>query len=333
MYKYLSAVLLTCLALTVLPTQAATEPTPTTRKAILITGASTGIGRLTAETLAAKGHLVYAGARKNTDIAELNAIENIQAVQLDVTVQEQVDQALEFVKANGHGLWGLVNNAGINKIDPLIELDMEDLQWLFEVNVFGVARVTKAFAPLIIESSGRIVNISSISGILSGLPAYGGYSMTKHAIEAYTDQLAAEMARFDVKIVGIEPGNFSSEIGMTRCKGIVAKNKHYKYYQDVMQEHIDFCRQRIKTNAPSGAAPAIPVASAVESALFDATPSEHYLVTSAPFEAQIVMNKMFEEILNYNHAATHSYDREQLIQIMDSEWEILKGLKQRPMFE
>ena len=92
---------------------------------------------------------------------------------------------------------------------PLVEVSEEDLAFQMNVNVYGPYRVTKAFAPLIIESQGRIVNISSISGVLAGgLTGYGFYFMSKHAIEAYCDSLAREMERFGVKVSAIEPGNY-----------------------------------------------------------------------------------------------------------------------------
>jgi NAD(P)-dependent dehydrogenase (short-subunit alcohol dehydrogenase family) len=185
------------------------------QKAVLITGASTGIGRHATEYLAAEGYFVYAGARKAADIDALNKIDNVMAVRLDVTVWDEINAAVALIEAEGRGLWGVVNNAGVNVVAPLIEIDESELNFLFDVNVYGPYRITKAFAPLIIEAQGRIVNISSISGILSG-GGYGIYSMSKHAIEAYTDSLAMEMDQLGVKVSAIEPGNYSSEIGLTR---------------------------------------------------------------------------------------------------------------------
>ena len=110
-------------------------------------------------------------------------------------------------------MYGLVKNAGVFTGGPLIETDIGELQWLFDVNVYGVYRVTQSFAPLIIESKGRIINISSISGVLDW-PMGGPYSMSKHAIEAYNDTLALEMDRFGVGVSVIEPGNYKSDISM-----------------------------------------------------------------------------------------------------------------------
>ena len=303
-----------------------------TQKAVLITGASTGIGRLTAEQLAADGYFVYAGARKAADLEALNKIDNIMAVRLDVTVQEEIDAAVKLIESEGRGLWGIVNNAGINIIDPLIEAKESDIKFLFDVNVFGIFRVTKAFAPMIIEAEGRIVNISSIAGVLSGgLPAYGPYFMSKHAVEAYTDQLSFEMASFGVKVSAVEPGNFGSAIGTSRCKLMIANsaNKEYEYFADVMQEYLDGCKEYLAEGGVSSSPPPNLVADAIQHALFDDNPKEHYLVVADPFEAMITINKAIEELLNLNHDHEYSYTREQLIAMMDEEWAILRGEKTR----
>lgn len=303
-----------------------------TQKAVLITGASTGIGRHAAEQLAAAGYFVYAGARKDKDLAELSAIKNIQAVRLDVTIQAEIDAAVKMIQAEGRGLWGLVNNAGINLIDPLIEARESDLEFLFNVNVYGVFRITKAFAPMIIESKGRIVNISSIAGTLSGgIYGYGMYMMSKHAIEAYTDQLAFEMAHLGVKVSAIEPGSFSTEIGNTRCRKILAQSdsKKYRYYGEIMQRYVDSCRENAADDEPPSAPPPVLVSKAIQHALFDAKPKEHYLVVSNQFEAMITIGKSLEELLNLNQNHEFSYTREQLIAMMDEEWAILRGEKTR----
>jgi len=302
-----------------------------TQKAVLITGASTGIGRFSTEQLAAEGYFVYAGARKARDIEALNKIDNIMAVRLDVTVQEEIDAAVKLIEAEGRGLWGVVNNAGINILDPLIEAQEADLKFLFDVNVYGVFRITKAFAPMIIESEGRIVNISSIAGVLSGgLPAYGMYMMSKHAVEAYTDQLAFEMAGFGVKVSAIEPGNFSSAIGISRCKRMIANsdNRKYVYFADVMQEYLEGCKEYVAEGVSSAPPPKL-VADAIEHALFDDNPKEHYLVTPNPFESMITIGKSFEELLHLNQDHEYSYTREELIELMDEEWAILRGEKTR----
>ena len=106
--------------------------------------------------------------------------------------------------AEGRGLYGLINNAGVAVMGPLIETPESELDFLFNVNVYGPYRVTKGFADLIIESEGRILNVTSIGGVVSA-PFSGVYSMSKHALEAYTDSLAAEMERFGVRVAAVLP--------------------------------------------------------------------------------------------------------------------------------
>ena len=326
--KNIIVAVVTCILLLVFPDARAEDHA---QKAVLVTGASTGIGRHAAEQLASAGYFVYAGARKDKDIEALNAIDNIMAIRLDVTKQGEIDAAVELIRAEGRGLWGLVNNAGVNSIDPLIEADIEDLEFLFDVNVYGVFRVTKAFAPMIIESQGRIVNISSISGVLSGgLTGYGMYSMSKHAIEAYSDQLAFEMAGFGVHVAAVEPGNFRSQIGTSRCKRMLSGDaRQYEYYAEEMQRYTDYCKQRLSGEAPNTSEPPDKVSDVIEHALFADNPKEHYLVVPEAFQAYITIGKSFEELLNLNQEQEYSYSRDELIGIMDDEWAILRGEKER----
>jgi NAD(P)-dependent dehydrogenase (short-subunit alcohol dehydrogenase family) len=315
------SVLLSILLLT-LPGAANIALADSEQKAVLITGASTGIGRLTAEHLAEAGYFVYAGARKQSDIDDLNTIDNVMAVRLDVTIQEDIDAAVEKIRAEGRGLWGLVNNAGVNHIDPLIEFEDWTMDFVFDVNVFGVVRVTKAFAPLIIESQGRIVNISSISGVLAGgLTGYGFYSMSKHAIEAFTDQLSWELAKFDVRVAAIEPGNYRTSIGTTRCRRMLNErdDRNYRYFAEEMDEYYDGCAEWLEQGAPSDSPPPVMVADAIQHALFAEQPREHYLVVADPFEARITIGKLVEELVQMNEGHDQTYSRDELIEMLDGE--------------
>ncbi len=298
------------------------------QKAVLITGASTGIGRNAAERLAAAGYFVYAGARKAADLEELNKIDNIMAVRLDVTRQEEIDAAVALIRKEGRGLWGIVNNAGVNVVAPLIEADVSELEFLFDVNLYGVFRVTKAFAPLLVESKGRIVNISSISGFLSGR-GYGMYSASKHALEAYTDSLSNEMEELDVFVAAIEPGNFASDIGLTRCKRRLADTdaKPYVYFEERRQQLLARCRERLEAGVENEGTPPDAVAAAIERALFDENPKDRYLVVPRQVEAGWTMAKVMEEMLSLNARHDHSYTRDELIELMDAFWPFAVGEK------
>ena len=325
MFKFCTLLLLSIIAVSSPPAVADEE---VTQKAVLITGASSGLGRHATEQLAKAGYFVYAGARKDKDLDSLNKITNVKAIRLDVTKADDISAAVRLIEDEGRGLWGLVNNAGINIIDPLIEARESDLKFLFDVNVYGVFRITKAFAPLIIESKGRIVNMSSIAGTLSGgIPAYGMYVMSKHAVEAFTDQLSFEMKPLGVTVSAIEPGNFKSRIGVSRCRRMIAQSstRKYVYFSEVMGQYLASCKELEDDKSEDSGLPPVKVSNAIEHALFAEHPKEHYLVVPVKFEAMITLRKSIEELLALNHEHEFSYTREQLIDLIDKEWAILRG--------
>ncbi len=295
---------------------AVTDTGEQTQRAILVTGASTGIGRKIAEDLASHGYFVYAGARKKEDIDALNRIENIQALRLDVTVQEEIDAAVDAVGKGGKGLYGLINNAGVYIGGPLIEVPVDELMWLMDINVNGVYRVTQAFAPLIIESKGRIVTIGSISGINTSRFS-GQYSMSKHAVEAYTDALAIEMAKFDVQVSIIEPGNYDSEIGITAKQRIEQKQSAQKspYYPEELNEWLGRSWDRSQYKGPGE------VSEAALHAIADEKPLRRYMVVPSEPEAAWSIDKVIQELVEFNQWQAYSYSREQLIEKLDAAME------------
>lgn len=285
------------------------------QKAVLVTGASSGLGRAMAELLAAEGFFVYAGARKDSDIAALNQIGNMQAVRLDVTRQEDIDAAVVTITAAGRGLYGLINNAGVAVIAPLIEIDEEDFDFQMDVNIYGPYRVTKAFAPLIIASKGRISTTSSISGVLAG-PLVGPYSMSKHAIEAFTDSLADEMARFGVKVSAIEPGSYNSDIGKNMFRRMEARGQSIddSMYKEEYENMMAWMKQFETTeNDPAD------VARAALDAMTSDTPKRRYMVVPDQGQAEITITQAISEVVQFNRDQKFSYDREQLIKILDEQ--------------
>jgi NAD(P)-dependent dehydrogenase (short-subunit alcohol dehydrogenase family) len=283
------------------------------QKAILVTGASTGLGRATTELLASSGYFVYAGARKDEDLAELNEIQNVQSLRLDVTSGEDIDAAVDIITRAGRGLYGLVNNAGVGVIWPLIEIDEDDFDFQMKVNVYGPYRVTKAFSPLIIESKGRITNISSVSGIVAA-PLFGPYSMSKHALEAFTDSLAAELSRFDVRVSAIEPGAYTSKIGenwINRMKDR-GKSPEGSLFEDDIRRLLDWS----SANTASFGDP-IEVAQAVMHALFDDTPKRRYLVVPDQLQAEFAIRATIDKLIQLNERHAFSYDRDSLVKMLD----------------
>jgi NAD(P)-dependent dehydrogenase (short-subunit alcohol dehydrogenase family) len=257
---------------------------------------------------------VYAGARKQKDLAALNEIENVESIRLDVTSQNEIDTAVERIAEAGRGLYGLVNNAGVSNYEALIEVEEDTLDFLFDVNVYGPYRVTKSFIPLIIEEQGRVTNISSRAGIMSP-PILGVYSMSKHAIESYSDTLSAELARLGVKVSVVEPGNYRSAISSSAVA-----------YMDRGDDKSPWAAERqarIDNQARANYEEPDDVAEAVFRALSDEKPKTRYMVVPNQGEAEATIRKAIDEMVQLNHDQKYSYDRQALVGMLD---EALAGL-------
>ena len=265
------------------------------RSAVLVTGASAGIGRKVAERLASEGYYVFAGARKEQDLKALDAIPNVRGVRLDVTSPADVAAAVEIVRASGRPLHGIVNNAGVAVVDPVLNTRDDDFDFQMQVNVYGVFRVTKAFAPLVIESKGRIVNISSISAFLSD-SGTSAYTMSKAAVEAFTNVLAVEMAPLGVFVVAVEPGAYNTDILKPALERSVTKG---------------FSADRSTMKPPDE------VATVVLQALSDAKPKRRYMIVPEKSQAEETIRGVVDVLVQLNEDQAYSYDRAALIQMVD----------------
>ncbi|RUL87335.1 SDR family oxidoreductase [Tautonia sociabilis] len=184
-------------------------------RAVVVTGASSGIGRATAEVLAGRGVLVFAGVRRQEDARSLSEAlgERVVPVMLDVTDPGSIAGAAEEVdrRLGGRTLFGLVNNAGVAIPGPLSYQPMEEIRLQFEVNLFGALAVSRAFLPLLgadrsrIGAPGRIVNVSSVGGKIAA-PFVGAYAAAKHALEGMGESLRRELMAFGIDVIVVAPG-------------------------------------------------------------------------------------------------------------------------------
>jgi NAD(P)-dependent dehydrogenase (short-subunit alcohol dehydrogenase family) len=182
-------------------------------RAVVITGASSGIGRATALYMAEQGFRVFAGVRKQKDAETLRTESGgrVVPVELDVTDRATIESAARTVQAQvgEHGLDGLVNNAGIATPAPIEYMSADVLRRQFEVNVFGQVAVTQAFLPLIRRARGRIVNIGSVGSHIA-LPFGGALCGSKGAFTLLSDALRLELRPFGIHVCLIEPGAIST---------------------------------------------------------------------------------------------------------------------------
>lgn len=180
---------------------------------VVVTGASTGIGCSIAKELADKGFKVIAGVRKQSDVVRLKSLNNsIKPIYLDVTRKFDVDNLAYEINTEHNGeLYALINNAGVMLPAPLELASMNQIREEMEVNYFGAVSVTKKLLNNIRNSMGRIINMSSMNGKLS-MPAIGGYSASKFALEAFSDALRMEVFNSGVKVSLIEPGQVKTTL-------------------------------------------------------------------------------------------------------------------------
>jgi len=206
-----------------------------TKKVILITGASSGIGFDAAQTLAKQGHKVYAAARR-TELMEPLRKDGIVTMKMDVTDSQSMAEGVNHViQAEGH-IDVLVNNAGYGYFGAIENVTMEEARRQVEVNVFGLAALCKLVLPhMRQQGSGRIINTSSIAGKMV-VPFGGWYHVSKYSVEALSDALRMEMKPFGVDVVLIEPGGIKTDWGIIAARHLAESSKGTPYEKDAMPE-------------------------------------------------------------------------------------------------
>ena len=183
--------------------------------AVVVTGASTGIGKAIALRLDQRGFKIFATVRNESDAEALaaQAVGELVPLFMDVTDQSSIEAGRNLVSeaVGGQGLAGLVNNAAVAFTSPLEFVPINELRWLFDVNFFGLLAVTQAFLPMLRQKRGRIVNISSIATLVMA-PFHGPYSTSKLALNGLSDALRLELKPHGVQVSGIICGSINTPI-------------------------------------------------------------------------------------------------------------------------
>lgn len=207
-------------------------------KVVLITGCSSGVGRQLSMLLAEKGYRVIATAR---DITKLDGLQVDMKLILDVTDQESINKAMREIITRYGRIDILINNAGYSIRSAIEEIDLEDLSDMFDVNVFGLIRMIQVVSPYMRrQNSGRIINIGSVSGKLTGY-VNGGYSASKHAVEAISDAARLELQSFGIQVTVLEPGAMDTDFFKTLSKNSDQKMKNeMSPYSSFYQSDLNF---------------------------------------------------------------------------------------------
>jgi NAD(P)-dependent dehydrogenase (short-subunit alcohol dehydrogenase family) len=246
---------------------------------ILVTGCSTGIGRVTARHLADRGQLVYASARHVDSLAEL-ADAGCRTLALDVTDEASLVAAVDTIVA-AHGRVGaLVNNAGYSQSGPVEEITPDSLRRQFETNVFGLVRLCQLVLPSMRDAGrGRIVNLSSMGGRMT-LPGGGAYHATKYAVEALSDALRYEVKGFGIQVVLVEPGPVNTEFGTTANASMSGGESEDEGPYLEFNQGVDALVAKTYGGEPKGSSRPEAIAEVIESALTSSRPRARYLVGS-----------------------------------------------------
>ena len=201
------------------------------KKVILLTGASSGIGYQTAESLAKEGHVVYGAARRIEKMETLKQF-GVKPMYLDVTYEESIKSAIDTIIGNEGRIDVLINNAGYGSYGAIEDVEISEAKMQFEVNLFGLARLVQLVLPhMRKQKSGRIINVSSMGGRLT---TYFGawYHATKYALEAFSDALRMEVSDFGIDVSLIEPGGIKTDWGIIAADKLANSAKGGAYEKE-----------------------------------------------------------------------------------------------------
>jgi short-subunit dehydrogenase len=197
-------------------------------KVALVTGASSGMGKNFAKALLAEGYTVYTAARRLEQMDDLKALGAI-TLKMDITKDEEVIAATQQISRESGALDVLINNAGFGLYGAVEDTSIDDARYQFEVNIFGLARLTQLLLPAMREKrSGKIINISSMGGKMY-TPMGAWYHATKHALEGWSDCLRVELAPFGIDVVIIEPGIIKTEFGDSLVEPLLKRSGNTPY--------------------------------------------------------------------------------------------------------
>ena len=262
-------------------------------KVILVTGASSGIGKSIATFLQSKGYKVFGTSRNPKNVEDFS----FEIIALDVLKVETIDMAIDNIIKKEGRLDVLIYNAGMGITGPIEDTPTDEMRAVFNTNLFGAIDVMKAVLPQMRkQKSGLILNVTSIAGYM-GLPFRGLYSATKGALELVTEATSMEVKAFGIKVVNVAPGDFATNIAAGRYHTPVFENSAYR---EVYQSNLDLMDSHV-----SGGMDPVEMAKTVYKIINTDNPKIHYKVGGFMEKFSIVLkrilpDKLYQKIL-MNH--------------------------------
>ncbi len=264
-------------------------------KVILITGASSGIGKETAKLLVKQGFTVYGAARRVERMEDLKAL-GVHLLNMDVTEEASMVAGINELLNKEKHLDVLVNNAGYGSFGAVEDVPLSEAKYQFEVNLFGMARLTQLALPTMrAQQSGRIINISSIAGKI-GEPHGAWYHATKFAVEGWSDSLRMELKQFGIDVVIIEPGAIKTEWNTIARENLI-KTSGNSAYKELVMKHVEMLK---KMDEKMGAEPTA-IAKTIEKAILVHKPKTRYAAgAGAPLIIWVrnhISDRLFDKIM------------------------------------
>jgi len=266
------------------------------KKVVLVTGASAGMGKETAKLLVEMGFVVYAAARRLEKMKDLQSL-GVKLLKMDVTEDASMVKGVNEILSNEKRIDVLVNNAGYGSYGALEDVPMSEARYQFEVNVFGLARLTQLVLPVMRQQgSGKIINVSSMGGKF-GEPHGSWYHATKYAVEGLSDSLRMELKQFGIQVVVIQPGSIKTEWN-TIARDNLRKVSGHTAYKDLALKHIKVLAafdEKSRSSEP------IVVAKTIARAITSNHPKTRYATGANAkiilFLRKILSDKMFDFVM------------------------------------
>ncbi len=262
---------------------------------VLVTGASSGIGKESVRLLINKGYTVYAAARRIEKMSDLQAL-GAKLLELDITKEDSIRQAVSVMMANEKRIDVLVNNAGYGSYGALEDVPLKEARYQFEVNIFGLARLTQLVLPhMRKQGSGKIINISSMGGKF-GEPHGAWYHATKFALEGLSDSLRMELRQFGIDVVVIQPGAIKTEWNKIARENLMSVSGNTAY-KELAEKHARFLE---KGDHSMGSEPIV-IAQTIAKAIASRKPKTRYVAGGGArlmlFLKNILPDRMFDKLL------------------------------------